>query len=106
MLVGSMKTWKWKTFRKIKSDKQHTISFADDSAIARKQITQTLYHMGVKYIQNVYGANACDALDKMATRCQEDGTDITDEIQLVLADVEMPEMDGYVGHKKLNQVHV
>ena len=98
---GFYEDMKMENIQKIKSDKQHTILFADDSAIARKQITQTLDHMGVKYIQNVNGANAWDALDKMATRCQEDGTDIMDEIQLVLTDVEMPEMDGYVLTQKI-----
>ena len=37
----------------------------------------------------------------MATRCEEEGTDIINEIQLVLTDVEMPEMDGYVLTQKI-----
>ena len=87
--------------QKLKTEKEYTILFADDSAIARKQITQTLNHLGIKYIQNVNGANAWIQLDKMATRCEEEGTDIIDEIQLVLTDVEMPEMDGYVLTQKI-----
>jgi CheY-like chemotaxis protein len=38
---------------------------------------------------------------KMATHCEEAGTNIRDEIQLVLTDVEMPEMDGYVLTQKI-----
>lgn len=92
---------KMENIPKLKSDKDYTILFADDSAIARKQITQTLDYMGVKYIQNINGARAWAALDKMATRCEEDGISILEEIQLVLTDVEMPEMDGYVLTQKI-----
>ena len=92
---------KLENIQKLNSDKTYTILFADDSAIARKQIATTLEHMGVKYIQNVNGANAWNELDKMATRCEAAGTDIIDEIQLVLTDVEMPEMDGYVLTQKI-----
>lgn len=87
--------------QRLNSDKQYKILFADDSAVARKQITTTLEHMGVKYIQNINGAEAWQALDKMATHCEEAGTNIRDEIQLVLTDVEMPEMDGYVLTQKI-----
>ncbi|MFT7234614.1 MAG: two-component system chemotaxis response regulator CheV [Methylophagaceae bacterium] len=87
--------------QKLNTGKDYKILFADDSAVARRQITQTLDHMGVKYIQNVNGASAWATLDKMATRCEEAGTNIHDEIQLVLTDVEMPEMDGYVLTQKI-----
>ena len=98
---GFYEDMKLENIQKLNSDKTYTILFADDSAIARKQITTTLEHMGVKYIQNVNGANAWNELDKMATRCEAAGTDIIDEIQLVLTDVEMPEMDGYVLTQKI-----
>lgn len=92
---------KLENIQKLNSDKTYTILFADDSAIARKQITTTLEHMGVKYIQNVNGANAWNELGKMATRCEAAGTDIIDEIKLVLTDVEMPAVDGYVLTQKI-----
>jgi two-component system chemotaxis response regulator CheV len=86
---------------KLNTDKQYTILFADDSAVARKQVIQTLDHLGVKYMVNVNGASAWKQLDEMATRCEESGEDIMNEIQLVLTDVEMPEMDGYVLTQKI-----
>ncbi len=82
--------------KKIDADKEYKILFADDSAIARKQITTTLDKMGVQYISHVNGASAWAEVERLATLCQEQGRDIQDEIQLVLTDVEMPEMDGYV----------
>ena len=57
--------------------------------------------MGIEYISNVNGAEAWAMLDKMASKCELEGRDITTEIQAVLTDVEMPEMDGYVLTQKI-----
>ena len=80
---------------------RHTILFADDSTIARTQIMTALDHMGVDYIMAVNGAEAWKMLNDLAQKCQDRGDDITSEIQLVLTDVEMPEMDGYVLTQKI-----
>jgi two-component system, chemotaxis family, chemotaxis protein CheV len=87
--------------KKIDHATPRTILFADDSAIARKQVIQTLDHMGVNHITCVNGAEAWSLLDKMATKCEQEERDITTEIQGVLTDVEMPEMDGYVLTQKI-----
>jgi two-component system chemotaxis response regulator CheV len=86
---------------KLDTDKQHTILFADDSNIARKQITKALDHMGVKHIGCINGAEAWKLLNTMADKCEAENRDIITEIQLVLTDVEMPEMDGYVLTQKI-----
>jgi two-component system chemotaxis response regulator CheV len=98
---GFYEEMKFDNIPKLDTDKQYKILFADDSAVARKQITQTLDYLGVKYIMNINGAKAWKALDKMAIECEETGKNIMDEIQLVLTDVEMPEMDGYVLTQKI-----
>jgi len=77
------------------------ILFADDSSVARKQITQTLDRMGVKHLSVINGAEAWKTLEKLATTCEQEGRDIKSEIQAVLTDVEMPEMDGYVLTQKI-----
>lgn len=87
--------------KKVDQASPRTILFADDSAIARKQVIQALDHMGVNHIACVNGAEAWALLDKMATKCELDERDITTEIQAVLTDVEMPEMDGYVLTQKV-----
>jgi len=38
---------------------RHTVLFADDSSVARKQITQTLDVLGVRYIAAINGRQAC-----------------------------------------------
>ncbi len=83
------------------SDQQYRLLFADDSNIARKQIKKTLDVMGVAHIGAVNGAEAWGLLTKMADQCEAEGRDIKSEVQVVLTDVEMPEMDGYVLTQKI-----
>lgn len=78
-----------------------TVFFADDSVVARKQITRTLEAMNVKYVGAINGREAWSELEKMAAYAQSSGQNITDLISLVLTDVEMPEMDGYILTKKI-----
>ncbi len=84
------------TISRIESSNPRKILFADDSNIARKQITKALERMGVDYTVNINGAEAWKQLQKIADQCEQEGRDIKTEIDLVLTDVEMPEMDGYV----------
>jgi two-component system chemotaxis response regulator CheV len=73
-----------------------TIFFADDSMVARKQIQKTLDALGVSYVFSTNGKEAWEELMKIASRAEVLNQKVTDYIQLVLTDVEMPEMDGYV----------
>ena len=78
-----------------------TVFFADDSVVARKQIIRTLDAMRVKYVESINGRAAWDELEKIATYAQASGQAVTDLVSLVLTDVEMPEMDGYILTKKI-----
>ncbi|MBN9422581.1 MAG: fused signal transduction protein/response regulator [Candidatus Accumulibacter sp. 66-26] len=78
-----------------------TVFFADDSVVARKQIERTLQAMGVKYIAAMNGREAWDELEKMAAYANSIGRPANAMISLVLTDVEMPEMDGYILTKKI-----
>ncbi len=78
-----------------------TVFFADDSVVARKQITRTLEAMNVKYVSSINGLEAWNELQKIAAYAQASGQKITDLVSLVLTDVEMPEMDGYILTKKI-----
>ena len=78
-----------------------TVFFADDSAVARKQIQRTLEAMGVKYVAAINGLEAWLELEKMAAYAQASGQEVADLISLVLTDIEMPEMDGYILTKKI-----
>lgn len=78
-----------------------TVFFADDSVVARKQIERTLQAMNVRYVAAINGRQAWDELEKMAAYAISLGRPVTDLISLVLTDIEMPEMDGYILTKKV-----
>ncbi len=78
-----------------------TIMFADDSSVARKQIETTLEHMHVAHISANNGGLAWRKLKEIADKAEVNGKPVSDYVQLVLTDVEMPEMDGYVLTKNI-----
>lgn len=78
-----------------------TVFFADDSVVARKQIERTLDAMGVRYVAAFNGRQAWEELDKAATYAISIGKQPSELINLVLTDIEMPEMDGYILTKKI-----
>ena len=90
-------------FRNIKplDDSSLTVFFADDSVVARRPITRTLEAMKVKYVGAINGLEAWNELEKIATYAESSGQKVTDLVSLVLTDVEMPEMDGYILTKKI-----
>lgn len=77
------------------------VYFADDSLIARKQIERTLGALGVPYSGFVNGRQAWEELDKVARSADAHGRLVRDYIGLVLTDIEMPEIDGYMLTKKI-----
>ncbi len=78
-----------------------TIMFADDSAVARSQIEKTLDHMHVAHISAQNGAQAWRKLKDIADKSEINGIPVTNYVQAILTDVEMPEMDGYVLTKNI-----
>ena len=78
-----------------------TVFFADDSIVARKQIMRTLDAMNVKYNGSINGREAWNELEKIATFAQASGREVSELVSLVLTDVEMPEMDGYILTKRI-----
>ncbi len=78
-----------------------TVFFADDSSVARKQIERTLDTLEVNHISAMNGLEAWEELQRIAGQAEASQTPVKDVIQLVLTDVEMPEMDGYVLTRKI-----
>ena len=77
------------------------VLFADDSQVARKQIARTLDRLGLSYVQCTTGREAWEQLVALAEKAAAEGKKVHDEIQLVLTDVEMPEMDGFTLTKRV-----
>lgn len=80
-----------------------TVFFADDSAVARKQIERTLDAMQVRHISAVNGRQAWQELQRMADYSEAAHVPLRDMVQLILTDVEMPEMDGYMLTRKIKE---
>jgi two-component system, chemotaxis family, chemotaxis protein CheV len=78
-----------------------TVVFADDSQIARKQVQDTLIHLGMNYISANNGAEAWKKLNELAETAESQGRPVSDLVTVVVTDVEMPEMDGYVLTRKI-----
>jgi two-component system chemotaxis response regulator CheV len=81
--------------------KECTVFFADDSSVARNQIERTLDAMQVKHISAINGRQAWVELEKMADYADASHTPLKDMLNVILTDVEMPEMDGYMLTRKI-----
>ena len=78
-----------------------TVFYCDDSSVARKQIERTLDAMGIKGVSAVNGRQMWDELEKVATYAKSVNKLVSSIVSLVLTDIEMPEMDGYILTKKI-----
>jgi two-component system, chemotaxis family, chemotaxis protein CheV len=81
--------------------KDRTVFFVDDSSVARNQIMRTLDAMQVKHISAINGLQAWDELVKMADYADATHTPLKNTLHVILTDVEMPEMDGYMLTRKV-----
>lgn len=77
-------------------DPDTSVFFVDDSVVARRKISEVLDKLGVRHKHATNGMEAWTRLQGIAAHAQQMGTNIRDEIRLLLVDAEMPEMDGYV----------
>ncbi|MEC5388349.1 chemotaxis protein [Uliginosibacterium sp. H3] len=90
------------TFKDIESiGRDFTVFYADDSSVARRQIERTLTALGLRSVGAVNGRAAWEELEKMAAHAELSGRKVWEMVHLVLTDVEMPEMDGYILTKKI-----
>ncbi len=90
------------TFKDIESlGRDFTVFYADDSSVARRQIERTLSALGLRGVGAVNGRAAWDELEKIAVHAELTGRKVWEMVHLVLTDVEMPEMDGYILTKKI-----
>jgi len=87
---------------------QKHVLIVDDSAIARKQIQRVVESMGIKVTLKKDGREAIDYLEAMVA----DGLTPSNELILIISDIEMPEMDGYTfttevrGNPQLQDLHI
>lgn len=74
--------------------KKMRVLVAEDSAVARKIIKDILESAGHEVILTESGKQAWEKLNQMFSEASAYGKNIRDFVDLVLTDIEMPEMDG------------
>ncbi|MBS4193803.1 chemotaxis protein [Lederbergia citri] len=75
---------------------------AEDSPLLRKLLNETLSMAGYENIE--FFENGRDALSYIESLVNE-GKNIYDEVQLVITDIEMPQMDGHHLTKRIKENH-
>jgi two-component system, chemotaxis family, chemotaxis protein CheV len=79
------------------------VLYADDSSAARNQIAKTLDALGIKHMSAKNGEEAWQRLQEIAERAKIQNVPTSELLQLVLTDIEMPGMDGYVLTRKIKE---
>ncbi|TXK91853.1 response regulator, partial [Parageobacillus sp. SY1] len=79
---------------------QKKIIVAEDSPLLRKLLQDTLAEAG--YVSVEFFENGEDALHYLQS-IADTGKDIADEVQLVITDIEMPQMDGHHLTKRIRE---
>jgi len=92
--------------------KGKTVFYVDDSKVARMQIGKILDKMGLNHESAKNGEQAWNKLQALADEAEQAGKKLSDCVNAVVTDVEMPVMDGYVltgkikADKRFNNVPV
>ena len=80
----------------LSAGRETNVFFVDDSAVARRKIAEVMDKLGVKHKHAQNGLEAWTRLQGMASHATQCHRPLTDDVDLILVDAEMPEMDGYV----------
>ncbi|MFK7894074.1 MAG: chemotaxis protein [Granulosicoccus sp.] len=82
-------------------DESKYVFFVDDSGVARMQVARLLDRMNFKHKCAHNGREAWEMLESAANEAEKSGVPLSDSLQAVVTDVEMPYMDGYVLTSKI-----
>lgn len=85
------------------SDQQYKILVADDSATIRLMVEKNLIDANFKPIITNNGDEALRKALEFKEKAQKEGKDITDYIDLIVSDIEMPLMDGFSLTKNIKE---
>ncbi|BCD59902.1 MULTISPECIES: chemotaxis protein [unclassified Nitratiruptor] len=86
-----------------KTGQHYRILILDDSPVARRIIRTILEKDGHTVIEAQSGIEGLQILHELAEEAQKEGSDITDKLQLIISDIEMPGMDGLTFTKKVKE---
>ncbi len=79
---------------------ERVIMIADDSTVARNQVKRALEPLGLNMLLAKNGQDALNQLLEIAEECTHS---VTEQVALLISDIEMPEMDGYTLTSEIKQ---
>jgi two-component system chemotaxis response regulator CheV len=85
------------------ADQQYKILVADDSATIRTMVQQSLEKANFQPIITNNGDEALRKIMSFKEQAESEGKDITEYVDLVVSDIEMPLMDGFSLTKNIKQ---
>lgn len=85
------------------SEKQYRVLVADDSATIRMMVERSLTEANFKPIITNNGREALNKAIALKDQAEADGKDISEYLNLVVSDIEMPLMDGFSLTKNIKQ---
>ncbi len=85
------------------SNEHFRILILDDSPVARKIIKKILIKDGHTVIEAQSGIEGLQILEELKKEAEAEGVDITDKLQLIISDIEMPGMDGLTFTRKVKE---
>lgn len=88
---------------KLRLPEGSVVLVAEDSAVARMLVEESLKAMGVQYVAVKNGREAWDRLASFHTDAVAQGKRARDKVALMLTDLEMPEMDGFTLTRNIKQ---
>lgn len=80
-----------------------TILMADDSAPVRATIAKALRKAGFAVITTASGKEAWDTLQTLRARAESEDKPLTEYVDLIISDIEMPEMDGHALTRRIKE---
>lgn len=86
-----------------KVERTYTVLVAEDSPVARRIVAEMLESAGHKVILAEDGLEAWNILKEYMEKAKEEDRPITDYIQVVITDIEMPNMDGLTLTKRIKE---
>lgn len=76
---------------------------ADDSSLIRNMLRDLLEKAGFVVETNTHGLELWDRLQNLRQLARKNNTPLTDYVQVIIADIEMPTMDGLTLCKKIKE---
>jgi len=88
------------------SEERYRAIIADDSALIREMLKDLMQKANFEVESVINGREAWERLNALRVRAVEEGRPINDYVQVLVADIEMPSMDGHNLCKRVKEDNV